>query len=45
MMKFQVEIEKMRAETTKINKEISWYEVLLIVFVTLAVVAVTKIFL
>ena len=43
--KLRTEINKMIAETAKVNKEIRWYEVIIIVSVTLAVVAVAKIFL
>ncbi len=50
--KLRTEINKMIAETAKVNKETQkvskepqWYEVIIIVSVTLAVVAVAKIFL
>lgn len=41
----QVEREKLRAETAKVNKELRWYEVSMIVAVTLAIVAIAKLFL
>ena len=40
-----VETDKMRAETAKVNKETKWYEILIIVSVTLAIVAIVKLFL
>jgi len=43
--KLRTEINKMIAETAKVNKETRWYEVLLIVSVTLAVVAFSKLIL
>lgn len=45
LAKIYVEIEKMRTETAKANKELRWYEVMIIVAVTLAVVAMAKLFL
>ncbi len=44
LAKVYTEIEKMRVETDKARKELKWYEVTMIVAVTLAVVAVAKIF-
>lgn len=43
--KINAEIAKLIAETAEINKKTRWYEVMLIVSVTLAVVAVAKLFL
>ncbi len=43
--KIYVEIEKMRAETAKANKELRWYEATIIIAATLAVVAIAKLFL
>ena len=50
--KLRTEINKMIAETARANedarktpKETKWYEVIIIVSVTLAVVAITKLFL
>jgi hypothetical protein len=43
--KIEAEIAKLLAETSKLNKDLKWYEVTIIVAVTLAVVAITKIFL
>ena len=40
-----VEIEKMRAETTKMQTENQWYPAIIASTVTLAIVAVTKLFL
>ena len=40
-----VEIEKMRAETTKMQTENQWYPAIVASTVTLAIVAVTKLFL
>ncbi len=42
--KMRVETDKMRAETEKVRKELKWYEATMIVGVTLAVVAIAKIF-
>ncbi len=44
LAKIYTEIEKMRVETEKARKELKWYEVTVIVAVTLAIVAVAKIF-
>lgn len=43
--KIEAEIAKLMAETAKLNKELRWYEVTIIVAITLAVVAVVKLFL
>ena len=43
LRKLDLEIAKLIAETMKLNKEIRWYEVMVIVAVTLAVVAVAKV--
>ena len=40
-----VEIEKMRAETAKMQSENQWYPAIVASTVTLAIVAVTKLFL
>ena len=40
-----VEIEKMRAETAKMRTENQWYPAIIASTVTLAIVAVTKLFL
>ena len=44
-----VETDKMRAETEKVYKELKWYEIVIIVSVTvsvtLAIVAIVKLFL
>jgi len=40
--KIQAEIAHLIAQTAKVNKETRWYEVLLIVSVTLAIVAFSK---
>ncbi len=40
-----IETDKMRAETVKVYKEIKWYEIVIIVSATLAVVAIVKLFL
>ena len=47
-----IEIEKIHAETVKImlksqklGKELRWYEVTVVIAITLAIVAVTKLFL
>ena len=40
-----VEIEKMRAEITKMQSENQWYPAIVASTVTLAIVAVTKLFL
>ena len=39
------EIARIMAQTIKLNKEIRWYEVTIIIAVTLVIVAVTKLFL
>ncbi len=41
-LKFNHESEKLRSDTAKINKELRWYEVTLIIAATLAIVAITK---
>ena len=41
----RAEISKTMAETAKLNKELRWYEVTLIVAITLALVAIAKLFL
>lgn len=43
--KTQAEIAKLMAETAKLNKELRWYEATIVVAMTLAVVAVAKLFL
>lgn len=47
--KMRAEIGKISAETIKLNKEIRWYEAIILAggasAITLAIVAVTKIFL
>lgn len=47
--KMRAEIAHLAAQTTKLNKEIRWYEAVIIAggasAITLAIVAVTKIFL
>ncbi|WP_243613838.1 hypothetical protein [Shimia aestuarii] len=47
--KIDAEIAKLMAETTKLNKEIKWYEAVILAggasALTLAIVAVTKLFL
>lgn len=43
--KIDAEIAKLMAETAKLNKELKWYEVSVIIAITLAVVAVVKLFL
>lgn len=43
--KIEAEIAKLMAETSKLNKDLKWYEVGVIVAATLAVVAVVKLFL
>ena len=40
--KIEAEIAKLMAETSKLNKELRWYEVMVIVAVTMAIVAITK---
>ncbi len=43
--KLDAEIAKLMAETAKLNKELRWYEISIVVAVTLAIVAMTKLFL
>ena len=43
--KSNVETDKMRAETAKANKETKWYEIVIAISATLAVVAFVKLFL
>ena len=43
--KVQAEINHLLAQTAKVNKETKWYEILIIVSVTLAIVAIVKLFL
>ena len=47
--KLRAEVSKLIAETTKLNKEIKWYEAIILAggasALTLAIVAVTKLFL
>jgi len=43
--KMQAEINKILAETIKLNKDIRWYEIAIIVAATLAIVAIVKLFL
>ena len=43
--KLEAEIAKLMAETSKLNKELKWYEVTIIIAVTLATVAIAKLFL
>ena len=40
-----VETDKMRAETEKVYKELKWYEIVITVSLTLAIVAIVKLFL
>ena len=42
--KIHAEISKLMAETAKLNKEIKWYEVVMISAATLTVVAIVKLF-
>lgn len=42
--KMQAEINKILAQTIKLNKDIRWYEIAVIVALTLAIVAVVKLF-
>jgi hypothetical protein len=44
LRKLDLEIAKLIAETAKLNKELRWYEVTIIIAGTLAVVAITKLF-
>ena len=41
----RIEADKMQAETTKVNKETKWYEIIIAISATLAVVAIAKLFL
>ena len=41
----RIEADKMQAETAKVNKETKWYEIVIAISATLAVVAITKLFL
>ena len=43
--KVRTEINHLLAQTAKVNKETKWYEILIIVSVTLAIVAIVKLFL
>ena len=43
--KVRAEINHLLAQTAKVNKETKWYEILIIVSVTLAIVAIVKLFL
>lgn len=43
--KLHAEISHLMAQTSKLNKELKWYEVMVIIAITLAIVAVTKLFL
>ena len=43
--KMDAEIAKLLAETSKLNKELRWYEVTIIIAITLAIVAIVKLFL
>lgn len=43
--KLRAEIAKLMADTAKVNKETKWYEIVITVSVTLAIVAVAKLFL
>ncbi len=43
--KLMAETIKLNKESAKLNKELKWYEVSIIVAVTLAIVAVVKLFL
>ena len=40
-----VATDKMRAETAKANKETKWYEIVIAISATLAIVAIVKLFL
>ena len=44
-MKVDAEIAHLIAQTLKLNKETRWYEIVMIVSATLAIVAVVKLFL
>ena len=41
----RIEADKMQAETAKVNKETKWYEIVITISATLAVVAIAKLFL
>lgn len=43
--KVDIEIAKLIADTAKVNKELKWFEVTIIIAATLAIVAVAKLFL
>jgi len=43
--KLHAEITHLMAQTMKVNKELRWYEVTIIIAATLAIVAITKLFL
>lgn len=43
--KLDAEIAHLTAQTIKLNKEVRWYEIVVIASATLAVVAVVKLFL
>lgn len=43
--KTEAEIAKLMVETAKLNKELKWYEVMVIIAITLAIVAIAKLFL
>ena len=43
--KLAAEIAHLMAQTAKLNKELRWYEVTIIIAMTLAVVAIAKVFL
>lgn len=43
--KTKAEIAKLMAETAKLNKEIRWYEMVMVSAATLTIVAVAKLFL
>lgn len=43
--KMHAEISHLMAQTAKVNKDLKWYEVMIVVAVTLAIVAIVKLFL
>ena len=43
--KVRAEINHLLAQTAKVNKELKWYEIVIIISATLAVVAIVKLFL
>ena len=43
--KVQAEINHLLAQTAKLSKELKWYEIVITVSVTLAIVAIVKLFL